>query len=111
MGGTYRSRRGTRQDAGPLSDRLGVHDVLAGLPGVTYRMLDYWCRTGKIAIEHEPRGSGTRRQFSAAEAAAIADVAGAYARIETMLEDLRSGRFYTRRLAAHRGHDLGEVGL
>lgn len=31
--------------------------------GASYRMLDYWCRTGIITPMHEARGSGTQRRF------------------------------------------------
>ncbi len=33
--------------------------------GLTYRILDYWCRTGVIIPDNEGRGSGSRRSFSA----------------------------------------------
>lgn len=34
------------------------------LTGITYRQLDYWCRTGVIKPAVESRGSGTQRMFT-----------------------------------------------
>lgn len=42
---------------------------VAKLTGATYRQLDYWCRTGRIAGQPPGRatGSGQRRKWSEAD--------------------------------------------
>lgn len=42
--------------------------------GVTYRMLDYWCRTDVIVPAVPSRGSGSQRRFSAEQVRALAVV-------------------------------------
>ena len=42
------------------------------LAGISYRQLDYWCRTGMVHPSvQECHGSGTRRRCSAADVMAI----------------------------------------
>lgn len=38
--------------------------VATKVTGVSYRQLDYWCRTGLVDPITEAHGSGTRREFS-----------------------------------------------
>jgi DNA-binding transcriptional MerR regulator len=38
--------------------------VVTKVTGVSYRQLDYWCRTGLVDPITEAHGSGTRREFS-----------------------------------------------
>lgn len=39
--------------------------------GITYRQLDYWCRTGMLRPARGARGSGTRRLFDAVDVACL----------------------------------------
>lgn len=41
---------------------------VCGFAGITYRQLDYWCRTGLLRPEQPARGSGSQRGFSLREA-------------------------------------------
>ena len=34
------------------------------LAGITYRQLDYWCRTRRVVPAIEARGSGSARRFT-----------------------------------------------
>jgi len=40
---------------------------LADRAGITYRQLDYWCRTGLVSALNEGSGSGREREFSLPE--------------------------------------------
>lgn len=57
-------------DNPPQCDGLNYHQVLARIPGMTYRQLDFWVRTGRLKCHHhlgssraiDPwGGSGTER--------------------------------------------------
>lgn len=41
---------------------------LCRLVGISYRQLDYWCRTGRLQPSVPARGSGTQRLFSIRDA-------------------------------------------
>lgn len=41
------------------------------LAGISYRMLDYWIRLGKVRASVPARGSGTRRRFTAEDVEAV----------------------------------------
>ena len=41
------------------------------LTGASYRMLDYWARTGAVVPEVEARGSGTQRRYTVDQAIAV----------------------------------------
>lgn len=43
----------------------------ADLAGCTYRMLDYWLRTGVLRCTVEAAGSGSRRRFTVSDVAAL----------------------------------------
>ena len=77
-------------------------ELLDALPGVSYRQLDHWLRTGAIRIAEDGNGSCSRRRISADECAAIRDLAQEYHRIQLLTHRLRSGEFYAARLAHHR---------
>lgn len=47
----------------PHSDELSSTEVIARA-GVTYRQLDYWCRTGVLSPVGNLRGSGSFRRWS-----------------------------------------------
>lgn len=43
------------------------------ITGVTYRQLDYWCRTGRLGDRHKTdHGSGNERHFTAADVMLVA---------------------------------------
>ncbi len=47
-------------------------EVVGMCPGVTYRMLDYWCRCGILGADHaRAMGSGSRRQFTDEDVAVV----------------------------------------
>ena len=50
-------------------------ELLRQCPGVSYRQLDYWCRTGIIEPVVEARGSGCHRRFSPEQVRVVALVA------------------------------------
>lgn len=62
--------------------------------GVTYRQLDYWCRTGVIALESPGSGSGTRRAVTPIEVEAIKALVAAQRQVERQLQFIRSGDFF-----------------
>jgi DNA-binding transcriptional MerR regulator len=39
-------------------------DLMKRVPGLTYRKLDYWARTGIVTPTLEANGSGSRREYS-----------------------------------------------
>jgi hypothetical protein len=81
---------------------LSLMEVLADLDGrLTYRMLDYWVRTGAVTLQADARGSGSRRRVSPAEAAAIKDLLDFYEQTQHQLERLRSGALFAELLAYH----------
>lgn len=43
---------------------IGSSELLRRCPGVTYRQLDYWCRTGVLEPLVPARGSGCPRRFA-----------------------------------------------
>ncbi|MEP7115249.1 MAG: hypothetical protein ABI862_18445 [Ilumatobacteraceae bacterium] len=83
----------------PLRSTREAIDALDGR--LSFRMLDYWLRTGVATITHDARGSGTRRQFTDAEVAAISDVADAQIEALAVLERVSSGELYAERRAHH----------
>lgn len=62
--------------------------------GVTYRQLDYWCRTGVIALSTPINGSGSRREVTPIEVEAIKALIAAQRQIERQLQFIRSGDFF-----------------
>lgn len=62
--------------------------------GVTYRQLDYWCRTGVIALANPGNGSGSRREVTALEVDAIKALIAEQTGIERRLQFIRSGDFF-----------------
>jgi hypothetical protein len=42
---------------------IGSHE-LAAKAGISYRMLDYWCRTGLIHADRDTPGSGNARTYT-----------------------------------------------
>lgn len=61
---------------------------------VTYRQIDYWCRTGQITLEHPGDGPGSRRRISPAEAFAIEAVVSEVEELNLRIDRLRSGAFF-----------------
>lgn len=54
---------------------IGSSAVLRQCPGVTYRQLDYWCRTGILRPEVEARGSGRPRRWGSEQVRVVRLVA------------------------------------
>lgn len=66
-------------------------DVLAAT-GMSYRMLDYWLRTGVVVLVTNPKtGSGGRRQFTASEVRAVKRLYERYQQTNMTLDHIRSG--------------------
>lgn len=64
----------TATDAAPVHLYTSA-EVLAAVPGLTYRQLDYWTRTGIIAAIDDLPGSGVARGYRWSELRVIALVA------------------------------------
>lgn len=47
---------------------------LCELAGVTYRQLDYWCRSGLVHPAIAAAGHGSRRRWTAGDVAAVAEL-------------------------------------
>lgn len=69
----------------------------------TYRMLDYWARTGRINLG-DPPGTGNWRQMTAAEACAVLDVVAENQALHERAEHVRSGDYFRERVAWHAEH-------
>jgi DNA-binding transcriptional MerR regulator len=75
-----------------MEPTFSTQDVLAATPGLTYRMLDYWLRTGVIVLITDPKtGSGGRRRFTAGEVRAVKRLFDRYCETNATLEHIRSG--------------------
>lgn len=46
------------------SDSLTVAEILEAVPGLTYRQLDFWNRTGRIQPQPGKTGSGIYRRYT-----------------------------------------------
>jgi DNA-binding transcriptional MerR regulator len=67
-------------------------EVIALLDGqITYRMLDYWLRTGVVCIDDGALGSGTRRRFTETEVRALRKLVDHYSALNAELEKIRDG--------------------
>ena len=72
--------------------------------GVTYRKLDYWCRTpatGQLAYQLEP-GSGRSRLFTPEEVAGITALANTRLAVDNINARITSGEIYTAGVERHR---------
>lgn len=67
-------------------------DALAAVDNrVTFRQVDYWLRTRRIRLADESRGSGSRRAWSPAEVAALAEFVNVIETHRAMTEMLADG--------------------
>lgn len=67
----------------------------ARLAGVSYRMIDYWLRTGRIVIADDPNpGSGGRRRFTRTEVEALVECVAHYRSALDVLDEFRSGELW-----------------
>jgi hypothetical protein len=67
-------------------------EAAADAAGVTYRMLDYWLRTGAITIDADPTpGSGKRRTFTLDEVEALVACVDRYHAAQAVIRDFGSG--------------------
>ena len=75
------------------------------MTGLSFRVLDYWLRTGAIKIAGGTTpGSGVSRRYSEDEVAAIQRLAERYQRANDEIEAIRSGKAW----AALVGDDDGK---
>lgn len=59
-----------------VDDRVRYSTVeVAELAGLSYREVDYWCRTGAIWPYVEADGSGSRRQWTSQQASWLQSIA------------------------------------
>lgn len=63
-------------------------EEVAEMSGLTYRIVDYWCRQGAISPRVEAAGQGTRRRFSAEQAEWLMRIGVAYRLAEARGLDL-----------------------
>jgi phage terminase Nu1 subunit (DNA packaging protein) len=63
-------------------------EEVAALSGLTYRIVDYWCRQGAISPRVEASGSGSRRRFSPDQAEWLLRIGEAYRQAERRGLDL-----------------------
>lgn len=62
--------------------------------GVSYRMLDYWCRQGHVTIDGDARGSGSRRRFTPDEVAALVRCKQRCDEANAVLDSFQSGAMW-----------------
>lgn len=60
---------------------------VCALTGATYRMLDYWCRTGKVPGQ-EPTGTGHYRRFTPEHVIRVSKLVRASRLRNTPIDDL-----------------------
>lgn len=69
--------------------------------GVTFRVLDYWLRTGAIRLaDGTTPGSGVSRRYSLEEVEAIQRLVERYNRATDEIEAIRSGKAWTEEVVA-----------
>lgn len=78
---------------------------------ITYRQLDYWCRSGYVPGQEGEVGSGCQREFSAEQVEAVRRVAGIMRDIEMLKGELDSMRIRRepQRLPVHHGYQLRDL--
>lgn len=76
--------------------------MLADIEGLTYRMFDYWCRTGIIRLRHDADGSGSRRLVMPDEEAAIRELVQFNENIIEQRDRMSRGEVFQELLAKHR---------
>lgn len=75
---------------------------VARLAGVSYRMIDYWLRTGRIVIDDVAMpGSGSRRRFTRSEAEALIEFVDRYRAALDIIDEFRSGELWRKARGAH----------
>lgn len=62
--------------------------------GVSYRMLDYWIRTGAVTIPEPTPGSGRRRVWTASDVRRLEEIFAAYESAVMTVEAFRSGELW-----------------
>lgn len=90
---TTRPTRATKRVGKATRERLfTTAEVLANTPGLSFRMLDYWLRTGTITIAAGGApGSGRQRMWTASELAGVQTLFNRYAAAKAEIEAIRSG--------------------
>lgn len=75
-----------------VPDRYTTAEVLEHIPGLTFRVLDYWLRTGAVTLEaEETPGSGGRRSFTKDEVRALRRIYRRYETARSELAAIRTG--------------------
>ena len=73
------------------------------MTGLSFRVLDYWLRTGAIKIAGGTTpGSGVSRQYSEDEVAAIQRLAERYQKANAEIEAIRSGKAWAALVGAEK---------
>lgn len=64
------------------------------LTGISFRVLDYWLRTGVVVLSTQANkpGSGVKRYYTASEVEAIRRLVGRYRAANEELDAIRSGK-------------------
>jgi len=60
--------------------------------GISYRMLDYWLRTGAVRLKNKAQpGSGNHRSFTTEEVTRLTEVVTLYKSAQEILHDFANG--------------------
>lgn len=71
-------------------------DEVALLAGVSYRQMDYWLRTGKVAPDTDNKpGSGYARSFTEEQVALICTTVSRWREAQAVVDDFRSGALWS----------------
>lgn len=71
------------------------------IPGLTYRMVDYWCRQGWITFASPGCGPGSRRGITAVEMAALREFHETYELFQRALDEMKSGAVFADLVRKH----------
>lgn len=75
-----------------VPDTYTTTEALEQIPGLTFRVLDYWLRTGAVTlVAEETPGSGGRRSFTKSEVRALRRIYKRYETARSELAMIRSG--------------------
>lgn len=78
----------------PLSQTYSTHEA-ALLAGISYRMLDYWLRTGTVQPEMDIRpGSGRQRRWTSHDVDTLCEVVAHWRNAQAVVDDFRQGELW-----------------
>ena len=77
-------------------EHMGLHTArdVVETTGITYRMLDHWCRRGVLGSTHQASGSGDYRRFSDADIVGIRAVLAAWEAARQITARVQSGETF-----------------